>query len=296
MSRLVSVIIPTFGNPERLTKAIDSVLAQDYSPIEIIVVDDNGEGTEDQLKTQKIVYEYKKIKYICHRFNKNGSAARNTGINAAKGYYMALLDDDDVFLLQKITRQVQAISSLAGEYRACYVSFTTFFPDGRTKDYMASTCADVGLGILNRTLTIPSSSLMFTKAAWEAVGGFDESFRRHQDWEFTVKLGTICEWANVDRISMNRIICRRNSPDPETALIYRKHFLEKMDKYISGYPGAIQKEIRFRHKIDIAIEFFKVRKYYKAFMLLITSGKPFLGIGSILKRMYCYRKSLKAAK
>ncbi len=102
MDRLVSVIIPTFGDPVRLTNAIDSVLAQDYKTVEIIVVDDNGEGTEYQIKTQKIIDECKNVKYICHRFNKNGSAARNTGISVAEGYYIALLDMMMFFCQKKL--------------------------------------------------------------------------------------------------------------------------------------------------------------------------------------------------
>ncbi|WP_185147947.1 glycosyltransferase family A protein [Peribacillus simplex] len=298
MSSLVSVIIPTFGKPERLKYAIDSVLVQDYSPLEIIIVDDNGEGTENQIETQKIINNYlskvNNLKYICHATNKNGSVARNTGIKEAKGEYIALLDDDDVFSPEKITRQVQAIGSLGGEYRACYVSFSIFFPDGRKKNVITYSHPDVSLGILNRSLDIPSSSLMFTKSAWEKIGGFDESFNRHQDWEFIVRLGIICEFINVPSISMDRIICRRNSPkDPETALIYREHFLRKMKKYISNYSRVIQKEIKYIHRIDIIIEYIKNRKYYRAFILLLTSGKPFLAVVQIYKRMHNYRKNLK---
>ncbi len=78
---LVSVIIPTYQRPENLIRAIESVLTQTYKTIEIIVVDDNGKGTEWQLTTEKLLKDYVvegKIQYICHKESLNGSAARNT--------------------------------------------------------------------------------------------------------------------------------------------------------------------------------------------------------------------------
>ena len=78
---LISIIIPTYGGGEFLERAIESALAQTYDNIEVIVVDDNGIDTENQLKTATIMKKYEfnpKVFYICHEVNKNGSAARNT--------------------------------------------------------------------------------------------------------------------------------------------------------------------------------------------------------------------------
>ena len=96
---MVSIVIPTYGGSDCVKRAVDSCLSQSYSYLEIIVVDDNGEGTESQVKTYNSLsslIESNKIRYICHEVNKNGSAARNTGVKASTGEYIALLDDDDV--------------------------------------------------------------------------------------------------------------------------------------------------------------------------------------------------------
>ena len=101
MNKLVSVIIPTYGGGEYLKRCIESVLAQTYPNIEVVVVDDNGLGTPNQLLTQKVMQEFKddtRVKYVCHEINKNGSAARNTGFRNSKGEYICLLDDDDEWL------------------------------------------------------------------------------------------------------------------------------------------------------------------------------------------------------
>ena len=64
MNKLVSVIIPTYSRPEYITRAIESVLKQSYGPIEIIVVDDNGRNTENQLATEAILSSFIKSKKI----------------------------------------------------------------------------------------------------------------------------------------------------------------------------------------------------------------------------------------
>jgi glycosyltransferase involved in cell wall biosynthesis len=102
MNKLVSVIIPTYKRDiEMLTNAIDSVLAQTYAPIEIIVINDNplDQIIESQLKKYP-------IKYVQNPTNLGGAFARNEGIEHASGDYITFLDDDDIYLPKKIETQV----------------------------------------------------------------------------------------------------------------------------------------------------------------------------------------------
>ena len=108
--KTVSIVIPTYKNRGGLTNSVDSALAQDYEGlIEVIVVDDNDPNSEFRKSTTELMARYSdnsKVKYICHEVNKNGAAARNTGIKASTGDYIAFLDDDDLFLEGKLTKQV----------------------------------------------------------------------------------------------------------------------------------------------------------------------------------------------
>lgn len=109
MKPLVSVVIPTFGEDASIEGSVDSVLCQKYDYFEVIVVDDNAPGTKGRIETEHLMKKYKddpRVIYIKHEKNKNGAAARNTGARAAKGSYIAFLDDDDQFLPDKIKRQV----------------------------------------------------------------------------------------------------------------------------------------------------------------------------------------------
>src|SRR5690554_8001037 len=105
--KLVSIIIPTYKQLDKLKRSIDSVLMQSYENIEIIVVDDNGYDSEYSSLVNTLMEEYinnKKVKYIKHKVNKNGSAARNTGIRHSNGDYIMFLDDDDMFVNDKIRK------------------------------------------------------------------------------------------------------------------------------------------------------------------------------------------------
>lgn len=192
---LVSVIIPTFKRSDFLLKTIDSVFKQTYSPIEIIVVDDNGFGSEFQKATQyklQNLIDDNKIIYIPHEVNKNGSAARNTGFRVSKGEYVNFLDDDDVLMPEKIERQVKFLETQSSEIGATYCNsrlvFRTRFT-GRVKTINTNYVAE-GILIkeyLENEIHFNTSSLLFRRSVIEELNGFDESYRRHQDYELLLR-------------------------------------------------------------------------------------------------------------
>ncbi|WP_320043521.1 glycosyltransferase [uncultured Desulfobacter sp.] len=106
---MVSVIIPTFNRAWTLERAIDSVLAQDYTPIEIIVIDD---GSTDE--TQEVLAGYKDEIRILVQENKGVSAARNLGIQESQGHFIALLDSDDAWEKNKLSCQMDFFQSNPG--------------------------------------------------------------------------------------------------------------------------------------------------------------------------------------
>ena len=107
---LVSVVIPTYSRNDTLRKAIDSVLGQTYQNLEIIVIDDNPADSEWRKSTEELMAKYAgvhRIRYLKNKENLGGAGARNEGIKAASGEYIAFLDDDDLYFEKKIEKQLE---------------------------------------------------------------------------------------------------------------------------------------------------------------------------------------------
>lgn len=98
---LISVIIPVYNGEQFLHETLDSVFAQTYTNIEVIVIDD---GSTD--KSAEIIKRYPAVRYIPQE-NRGVGKARNTGIKSSSGDYIALLDQDDLWLPEKLKIQVE---------------------------------------------------------------------------------------------------------------------------------------------------------------------------------------------
>ena len=124
---LVSVVIPTYSRNDQLGRAVDSVLNQTHALVEIIVVDDNHADSEYRAKAQEIMKAYEdnpRVTYIQNEKNMGGSGARNVGIEASHGDYIAFLDDDDAYLPEKVEKQLHLFFTSRVEKLAlvyCYV-------------------------------------------------------------------------------------------------------------------------------------------------------------------------------
>lgn len=189
MREKVSVIVTTYKGANKLRRAVLSVLGQTYSNVELIVVDDNNPGTIERADTEKVMAAFENnenVRYIRHEKNKNGAVARNTGIRAATGEYIAFLDDDDFFLPERVRICVEAIDN--SNYVACYTK-SILITNGKVMRINSvkndPSCKDV---LLNQNLLGTGSNLFVKKACVEYLNGFDERFLRYQDVEFVLRV------------------------------------------------------------------------------------------------------------
>ncbi len=188
---LTSVIITTYGAPNHLSRAINSVLNQTVSNIEIIVVDDNSPESKERTDTTKVMEDYININsviYIQHPKNLNGAVARNTGIGVAKGKYIAFLDNDDFFMPDKIEKCVNAIENNA-EADIVLTNVVVIRNGGihalidiEDREYRPFDA------LRNVNLLGTGSNLFLTRKVCCQIQGFDESFLRHQDVEFFIRI------------------------------------------------------------------------------------------------------------
>ncbi|MGB4934039.1 MAG: glycosyltransferase family 2 protein, partial [Ruminococcus bromii] len=167
MQQLVSVIIPTYKGADKINSAVDSVLNQTYKNIEVIVVDDNGENEPEQLLTAEKMKKYEtfeNVKYLVHKKNINGSAARNTGIRASKGFYLGFLDDDDVFLPDKTQKQVDCFEKLPDDYAMIYGSFLEHMTENTDRIVKADNADNFLYRFLCNEIIACSSTIMIKRS------------------------------------------------------------------------------------------------------------------------------------
>lgn len=187
---LVSIVIRTCGRPAVLKKALDSVALQDYKNIEVVVVEDGSNMSEEMICSQ---YSDMNIKYISESRRVGRSAVGNRGMAAASGAYLNFLDDDDVFLpnhvgtLAKTIREHDCIAaySIAEEHQ-----FQK--KDGLEYPYQVKRKFVRYKQPFNRLLLyymnyIPIQSIMFRRDLFEKYGGFDETLDALEDWDMWVR-------------------------------------------------------------------------------------------------------------
>lgn len=193
---LVSVVLPTYGRrPTMLREAVDSVAGQTYDPVEVIVVDDSPEGVSGPLEADPPAGLA--VRAIRDGDHDGPGDARNTGIRAAAGPLVAFVDDDDVWLPEKLTRQVAALRAAGPAVGAVYTGLE-HVQDGEVVGVRRATVrGDVTRDVFaGRSLAI-FSTLLVRASAVGAAGLVDPRFPYLEDREWCLRLSRHCEFETV---------------------------------------------------------------------------------------------------
>ena len=297
---LVSVIIPTYKRSNLITKTIDSVLNQTYSNIEIIVVDDNGRGCDNQIQTEQSLHKYiieKKIIYLVHEKNKNGSAARNTGLTHAKGLFVNFLDDDDVLCPAKIEHSVKTLMDLNNQqYGAAYCNSEIWVKKFNTivkrttnnqlsgsfvKEYLTNQC------------TFNTSAILFRMNVVRSLNGFDESYVRYQDLELMVRFFAnykIKCVGNKPLLIYDITSDRFNNPNSEKQIDLTRKFFNDFEKFFRD--RNIKKEIIHAFYVNCMCASIREKKYHITKQAYLEARKEgFIGIKNIWRLIKAFIRS-----
>lgn len=252
MEKKVSVIIPTYKRSKYLKRAINSVLCQNYNNFEVIVVDDNNSDTYDRKCNQKLMKKYKKygdkIKFIMHEQNKNGAAARNTGISVSCGDYITFLDDDDIFLPDRLEKCVEYLENNS-RYECVYTGCAIFKNNKLINVLHPNLYGNQMQNILMQNSFIGTgSNMFFSRKAIKKVGNFDENFFRHQDLEYLVRFFTYYEIGYIDDVLVAKFKEDSiNSPNFNKGLLAKKMYLDRFKNEIQTFDKKIQDIIYFNN-------------------------------------------------
>ena len=272
---MVSVIIPTYKRSDYICRAIDSVLNQSYHDIEVIVVDDNDSDSIDRRQTEIIMDAYKsnkRVKYIKHKKNMNGAAARNTGIKNSSGDYITFLDDDDFFLRDRIGKLVSTLE-IYTEYDGVYTGLIKIENNRITGIYPTECDGEQEEKLLNLYSFFRSGSNIFLKkTVFKKLKGFDEDFTRHQDVEF---MSRFFQFYKIKAINDYTIIkddsSRINNPDIKKSIEAKELFFAKFSDRLKIYN---------ENKIKIGI-------YQSVLNQCITNSDEYVNVISKMKELGC---------
>ena len=291
---LVSVVIPTYRRSEKLCRAVESVLNQTYEQIECIVVNDNTPNDEFSLETYKKIAKYRdnpKFKFIEQDVHVNGARARNVGIKEAKGEYVAFLDDDDFWTLDKIEKQVAFLekcdSSVGG------VSTLVKFVDENEQVVRLSQPYKDGKiykNVLRRQVDVTTCSIMLKHECLDDAGYFDENLKRHQEIQllsfFTYKyaIALLQDYLTVVDVSGGE-----NNPNFERIVKVKEDFFKAVDPILCNLSRVERRRIKSLHYLEVAMVALKEKKFLKAFKYGVwtISGVRifFMAVQRILQRL-----------
>ena len=179
---LVSVIMPAYDGAKYIGAAIESVLAQSYQPVEIIVVDDGSPAP-----MADCVAGYGPAVRYLRQENAGTAAARNHGVRETRGEFIALLDQDDLWLPQKLERQIPRFAEdpkigLVAAWMEVFDSET-----GEVKGTFEPPLELTAHDMLGHTLP-PVQTMVFRRSALEKIGGFDPACLGTDDWDINIRL------------------------------------------------------------------------------------------------------------
>jgi len=183
MTSLVSVVIPTHERPDLLERAVATVLAQTHRDLECIVVDD-GSSPPTECLLALLSGGDARLRSLRHDSPRGASAARNTGLAAARGRYVAFLDDDDYWLPDKLQKQLALLNASPTEVGLVYCWFDYRIGDRIVPGRSPKLEGRIFGHLLERQPLGNSSTLLVPRSVAEAVGGFDADLPRGNDGDF----------------------------------------------------------------------------------------------------------------
>lgn len=269
--KLVSVVVATYRRDEDLKKALKSLAIQNYSNMEIVLVDDNG-NAEWNAKVAATVDAFRKthpeilLNYIINNPNQGSAKTRNIGIDAAKGEYITFLDDDDIYLADKVQKQAEFMVS--GGYDYSITDLILYNEDDkeidrRIRSYIKDTSvSSLRMYHLKYHMT-GTDTMMFKKEYLTKIGGFapidvgDEFYLMQRAIEGGGKFGYLsgCEIKAYVHTGEGGLSSGEGKIKGENALFeYKKTFFDQLD-------FATKRYIRMRHYAVLAFAYYRMKCY-----------------------------------
>jgi glycosyltransferase involved in cell wall biosynthesis len=238
--KTVSIVVPTYNRPDLVRRAVRSVLEQTYSEIECIVVDD---GPSEETRAAVESFDDDRVHYLRHSTNRGASSARNTGIEFARGDYVAFLDDDDEWHPEKLEKQVPLLESSPPEVGFVYCWMRYFNGDEVVNTVDPTLSGNVFSDVLDVQRLAGCPTLLVRAEVIEEIGRFNQDLPRGNDGEFIRRLARAYETDYVPEVLVHvhvdhdyTRISREDEVGIRNALHAQRHFLVEFDDGFREHP------------------------------------------------------------
>lgn len=261
-----SIVIPTYGREALVHEAVRTVLAQTFQDFEVIVVDD---GSPQPIR---LSLADDRVRVLRHQTNRGPSAARNTGIAAARGELVAFLDSDDLWFPRKLELQAALMEDAA--CGACVTGFDYDTEEGFTVEIPRrprSWLRELALGCR----LSPGSTLVVRRACYETVGGYDERFPRHEDLDWLLRFVQRFDLCVVGESLAS--VRRGGQPAAEPMEAANLLILQRHGAVFRSFGRFFGSRAIGKRLLEIAVQFARDGKkpQARAYLLRAVSANPF---------------------
>jgi glycosyltransferase involved in cell wall biosynthesis len=284
----VSVVLPVFNRELSIGRAVQSVLCQTMSDLELVVVDD---GSADRTSAVISRYSEPRLKLVKLADNSGPSAARNAGISLARGEYIAFLDSDDEWLPSKLELQVKTIRASSA---TTGISTTGFRIHRVVGGCYQDTVPDPDDDWQRQQLTMcalgPGSTLMVKRDVFSQVGMFDVALRRFEDWDWMIRCLAVSNIVICPSVLAILHVDRR--PSLKIVQQSAEYFLKKhMQRSEATFGSHAARRLRASVELEIARAMIANGRYRSALPCIARAGRDSPGrmsllLGELLKRTW----------
>ena len=285
-NKLVSVVIPSYKRADTVERAINSVLNQSYKDVEVLLVDDNISGDDYSKQLIAIVEKLNdiRVRLVTQPMHINGAEARNAGVRASKGDYIAFLDDDDEWLPEKLEKQLNYLER-NNELGGCSVLYNEFAGGKLIHSCPIYTEKNLFHKIFRREVAVFTSTVLVKKNCLMKAGLFDVNLKRHQDIQLLLrftdkyKLGVIPEY--LVKLHDDSAI---NRPDADAIVTIKKNFFNSVSDLYVKCSKKDKRLINSAHCYEVMFAALKQKRISMGLKYFFKAGFSLSGYKLLLKR------------
>jgi glycosyltransferase involved in cell wall biosynthesis len=236
----VSVVIPTYNRAASIMAAVQSVLSQTWTDLELLVVDD---GSSDETPGLLAGLADPRVTLLRHSSNRGAAAARNTGIEAARGAFVAFLDSDDQWLPRKLELQAAALMAAPAEQAvSCHGVRMHLLDHGIEREQQLSEPTHDWFTRLALGCDLsPGTTLLARREVFAQIGPMDEGLPRFEDWDWLLRYAQAGGGIVVLHEVLAHVWNRRGRMGEQHELSARRFTAKHADLY-ARLPGAQRRQ------------------------------------------------------